>query len=96
MSWFKRNKEGITTSTSDKMEVPEGLWVRCSNCKTLLQVKIYSAIITSVTAVRIMSASVLLSILSSFLMMLNTKNSTKNSALVTLLVLLTPKNTQTA
>ncbi|MEN9421036.1 MAG: hypothetical protein RLZZ107_510 [Bacteroidota bacterium] len=35
MSWFKRNKEGITTSTSDKMEVPEGLWVRCSNCKTL-------------------------------------------------------------
>ena len=35
MSWFKRNKEGITTSTSEKMEVPEGLWVRCSNCKTL-------------------------------------------------------------
>jgi acetyl-CoA carboxylase carboxyl transferase subunit beta len=35
MSWFKRNKEGITTSTNDKMEVPEGLWVRCSNCKTL-------------------------------------------------------------
>jgi len=35
MSWFKRNKEGITTSTSDKMEVPKGLWVRCSNCKTL-------------------------------------------------------------
>lgn len=35
MAWFKRNKEGITTSTSDKMEVPEGLWVRCSNCKTL-------------------------------------------------------------
>ena len=35
MSWFKRNKEGITTSTSDKKEIPEGLWVRCSNCKTL-------------------------------------------------------------
>ncbi|MFM6945518.1 MAG: acetyl-CoA carboxylase, carboxyltransferase subunit beta [Flavobacteriales bacterium] len=35
MAWFKRNKEGITTSTSEKMEVPEGLWVRCSNCKTL-------------------------------------------------------------
>ena len=35
MSWFKRNKEGITTSTSDKKEIPEGLWARCSNCKTL-------------------------------------------------------------
>lgn len=35
MSWFKRNKEGITTSTSEKKETPEGLWVRCSNCKTL-------------------------------------------------------------
>lgn len=35
MSWFKRNKEGITTSTSEKKEIPEGLWVRCSNCKTL-------------------------------------------------------------
>jgi acetyl-CoA carboxylase carboxyl transferase subunit beta len=34
-NWFKRNKEGITTSTSDKKETPEGLWVRCSNCKTL-------------------------------------------------------------
>ena len=35
MSWFKRNKEGITTSTSEKKEFPEGLWARCSNCKTL-------------------------------------------------------------
>ena len=35
MAWFKRNKEGITTSTNDKMDVPQGLWVRCSNCKTL-------------------------------------------------------------
>lgn len=35
MSWFKRYKEGITTSTSDKKEIPEGLWARCSNCKTL-------------------------------------------------------------
>ncbi|MDP4636273.1 MAG: acetyl-CoA carboxylase, carboxyltransferase subunit beta [Crocinitomicaceae bacterium] len=35
MSWFKRSKEGITTATSDKKEVPEGLWVRCSKCKTL-------------------------------------------------------------
>ena len=35
MSWFKRNKEGITTSTSDKKEVPEGLWSRCAKCKTI-------------------------------------------------------------
>lgn len=35
MSWFKRNKEGITTSTQEKKETPEGLWSKCSNCKTL-------------------------------------------------------------
>jgi len=35
MSWFKRKKEGITTSTSEKKETPEGLWIHCSNCKTL-------------------------------------------------------------
>jgi acetyl-CoA carboxylase carboxyl transferase subunit beta len=34
-SWFKRNKEGITTSTNEKKETPEGLWSKCSNCKTL-------------------------------------------------------------
>ena len=35
MSWFKRNKEGITTTTSEKKEVPEGLWSKCTNCKTI-------------------------------------------------------------
>ncbi len=35
MSWFKRNKEGITTSTSEKKETPEGLWHKCPNCKTV-------------------------------------------------------------
>lgn len=35
MSWFKRVKEGITTSTKDKKETPEGLWNKCSRCKTL-------------------------------------------------------------
>ena len=34
-NWFKRNKEGITTSTSEKKETPEGLWQKCSNCKTI-------------------------------------------------------------
>ena len=35
MSWFKREKEGITTSTNEKKETPEGLWKKCSNCKTI-------------------------------------------------------------
>ena len=35
MSWFKRNKEGITTSTKEKKETPEGLWHKCANCKTV-------------------------------------------------------------
>jgi len=35
MSWFNRKKEGITTSTKDKKETPEGLWQKCSNCKTI-------------------------------------------------------------
>ncbi len=34
-SWFKRDKEGITTSTKEKKETPEGLWKNCSNCKTI-------------------------------------------------------------
>ncbi len=34
-SWFKRAKEGITTTTQEKKETPEGLWQKCSNCKTL-------------------------------------------------------------
>jgi acetyl-CoA carboxylase carboxyl transferase subunit beta len=34
-NWFKREKEGITTSTNDKKETPEGLWQKCTNCKTV-------------------------------------------------------------
>ncbi len=34
-NWFKRDKEGITTSTQEKKETPEGLWKKCSNCKTI-------------------------------------------------------------
>lgn len=36
MSWFKRITEGITTSTRDKKETPEGLWVKCTNCGTVI------------------------------------------------------------
>lgn len=33
--WFKRTKEGITTSTSEKKETPEGLWYKCHDCKEI-------------------------------------------------------------
>lgn len=36
MSWFKRIKEGITTSTKDKKETPEGLWYKCPSCKNII------------------------------------------------------------
>jgi acetyl-CoA carboxylase carboxyl transferase subunit beta len=35
MSWFKRIKKGITTSTVDKKETPEGLWYKCPSCKKI-------------------------------------------------------------
>lgn len=33
MSWFKRAKKGISTKTSDKKDVPDGLWYQCPSCK---------------------------------------------------------------
>jgi acetyl-CoA carboxylase carboxyl transferase subunit beta len=33
MSWFKRLKEGISTATKAKKDVPEGIWFHCKNCK---------------------------------------------------------------
>lgn len=33
MSWFNRIKGGITTSTQNKKETPEGLWHKCPGCK---------------------------------------------------------------
>lgn len=36
MGWFKRNKEGITTSTKDKKEIREGLWYKCPNCDEVI------------------------------------------------------------
>lgn len=36
MGWFKRNKEGIQTSTKDKKETPEGLWHKCPKCKVIV------------------------------------------------------------
>lgn len=33
IEWFKRAKEGITTSTEKKIEAPDGLWIKCPTCK---------------------------------------------------------------
>lgn len=32
LSWFQRLKKGISTSTSEKKEMPEGLWSKCPEC----------------------------------------------------------------
>lgn len=42
MGWFKRLKEGITTTTSEKKETPEGLWYKCPSCKKIHTVQDYS------------------------------------------------------
>lgn len=42
MSWFKRIKEGITTSTKEKKETPEGLWYKCPSCKNIQPSKEHS------------------------------------------------------
>jgi acetyl-CoA carboxylase carboxyl transferase subunit beta len=36
MGWFTRKTEGITTSTKDKKETPEGLWYKCPKCQTVV------------------------------------------------------------
>jgi len=41
-SWFKRRKKGISTTTAEKKEVPDGLWTMCPSCKytcTTLELK---------------------------------------------------------
>src|SRR3954452_3105324 len=30
--WYKRFRKGITTSTAEKKETPEGLWSKCPEC----------------------------------------------------------------
>ncbi len=35
MGWFNRIKDGITTSTKDKKETPEGLWFKCPKCNEM-------------------------------------------------------------
>ena len=43
MSWFKRISEGITTSTREKKETPEGLWYKCPSCKSIIPSKEHAA-----------------------------------------------------
>ena len=43
MSWYKRIKEGITTSTKDKKETPEGLWHKCPKCQSLTSTEEFAA-----------------------------------------------------
>jgi acetyl-CoA carboxylase carboxyl transferase subunit beta len=33
MSWYKRLREGISTATKSKKDVPEGVWFQCKKCK---------------------------------------------------------------
>ena len=33
MSWFKREKAGISTATANKKEAPDGIWNKCPTCK---------------------------------------------------------------
>jgi acetyl-CoA carboxylase carboxyl transferase subunit beta len=39
MSWFKRAKDNISTSTDDKIETPDGLWTQCPSCKKPTHIK---------------------------------------------------------
>ena len=39
MGWFTRRKEGITTSTEEKKETPDGLWSKCPKCKNIVTSK---------------------------------------------------------
>lgn len=39
MSWWKRIREGITTSTREKKEPPDGIWYKCPACKATITMK---------------------------------------------------------
>ncbi len=41
MSWFRRLREGITTSTTEKKEAPDGLWHKCKGCGETIPMKEY-------------------------------------------------------
>ncbi len=39
MGWWQRIKEGISTSTTEKKEAPDGVWYKCPQCKKAHRVK---------------------------------------------------------
>ena len=39
MGWYKREKDHITTATSQKKETPDGIWHQCGSCKTRVTTK---------------------------------------------------------
>ena len=43
MNWFKRIRKGISTKTSDKKEIPTGVWSQCKNCKETVPSKVFKA-----------------------------------------------------
>jgi len=36
MSWFKRDKEHITTDVDDRGKIPAGLWLKCNQCGEII------------------------------------------------------------
>jgi acetyl-CoA carboxylase carboxyl transferase subunit beta len=38
VSWWKRIRKGVETSTSEKKEAPDGVWHQCSSCKKAMLV----------------------------------------------------------
>ncbi|GIV61670.1 MAG: acetyl-coenzyme A carboxylase carboxyl transferase subunit beta [Rhodothermaceae bacterium] len=36
MAWFKRKEAGIRTPATDQNDVPEGQWIKCSQCKEII------------------------------------------------------------
>jgi acetyl-CoA carboxylase carboxyl transferase subunit beta len=38
-TWFKRIKKGVLTQTNEKRETPDGLWHKCSECRTTITQK---------------------------------------------------------
>lgn len=39
MAWFRKDKHGVSTPTEQKREAPDGLWVKCPACNTILLAK---------------------------------------------------------
>jgi acetyl-CoA carboxylase carboxyl transferase subunit beta len=38
-TWFRRIKKGVLTDTNEKREAPDGLWHKCSECRTTITQK---------------------------------------------------------